>query len=176
MLVMLLAAASGCTTQQAKPAATVTTATTPVSPTEVPTVISTSLPVKVSTTAAAPKVTDTVTTVATAGPSTTFSKKLIIYIRNKTYIPDQLTVLPGTGVTWINDDSVIHIVRATGESQGKFTSAELINTAQFHYTFGEAPGTYEFGDPNYPEMKGTIIVKKGESIVGSSTAISSGSS
>ena len=48
--------------------------------------------------------------------------------------------------------------------RGKFTSAELINGAQFRYTFGEATGTYEFVDPNYPDMKGAIIVKKGETL------------
>ena len=105
------------------------------------------------------------TTVATPQPTITASTKITtIHIRNNTFVPDQLTVLPGTGITWINDDSVIHVVKATGDSKGKFTSADMISGATFIYTFGEATGTYEFGDPNYPDMTGTIIVKTGETL------------
>jgi plastocyanin len=177
ILVMFLVAASGCTTQQAKPAATVTALTTTVAATEVPTVIHTPVPTTVpeivKTAAAAPKVTANITTVATTRPSMTPSTKVTtIHIRNNTFVPDQLTVLPGTGISWINDDSVIHIVKATGDSKGKFTSAEMVSGAHFIYTFGETPGTYEFGDPAYPDMKGAIIVKKGDSLVGDSAIIS----
>jgi plastocyanin len=171
MLVMLLVAASGCTTQQAKSSTPATTLTTAVTTTEIPAPVTTTLPktvpVTVSTKVPAADVTALVTTVATPRPTNTWSiKHITIYIRGNTYVPDQLTVLPGTGVTWINDDSVVHIVKATGDSKGKFTSAEMVNGASFHYTFGEAAGTFEFGDPNYPDMKGTIIVKKGDAIVG----------
>jgi plastocyanin len=174
---MLLVAASGCTSQQAKPAATATTIPATVAGTEVPAVTGTPLPTevptKVSTTVAAPEVTSSVTTAATPRPSMTPSTKVtIIHIRNNSFVPDQLTVLPGTGITWINDDSVIHVVKAIGESKGKFTSADMVNGAHFIYTFGETTGTYEFGDPAFPEMKGTIIVMKGDSVVGASTQIS----
>jgi len=167
LLVMLLVAASGCTTQQAKPTATATTLTTIVAATEVPTVINTPLPTKVTTTVPATiaDVTASVTAIATPQPSNTWSTKyLTIHIKNNAYVPAELTVLPGAGVTWINDDSVVHIVRATGESKGKFTSAEMVNGASFHYTFGEKTGTFEFGDPAYPDMKGTIFVRNGESL------------
>ena len=181
ILAMLLAAASGCTTQQAKPTATAAAVTTPVSATEVPTMentlLPTTMPVKVTTTGAAADITAQVTTPATPRPSNTWSVKyLTIHIRNNTYVPDELTILPGAGVTWINDDPVIHIVKATGDSAGKFTSAEMVNGAQFHYTFGEKTGTFEFGDPKYHEMKGVIIVRTGESVVGTSSVISQGSS
>jgi hypothetical protein len=53
-------------------------------------------------------------------------------------------------------------VKASGDAKGKFTSSELMSGAQFSYTFGEATGTYEFMDPNYPDMKGAIIVKQGQ--------------
>lgn len=167
MLAMLLIAASGCTTQQAPPEATATT-TTPVSPTEVPTVINTPLPTttqKVVSTTAAPNGTPNVTTVATPRPSMTASTKITtIHIKNNTFVPAELTVLPGTGITWVNDDAVTHIVKATGGATGKFVSAELITGARFGYTFGEATGTYEFMDPKYPDMKGAIIIKKGETL------------
>jgi plastocyanin len=168
-LVMLLVAASGCTTQQAKPATTVTTETITAAATEVPTVIDTPRPTTVATevsTTAAPEVTTVAVPVATPWSSATFSpiRKLVIHIKDNKYDPDSLAILPGTMVTWINDDSRVHVVKATGNSAGKFTSAELVSGAQFNYDFGEALGTYEFGDPAYPDMKGAIIVRKGDTL------------
>jgi plastocyanin len=168
-LVMLLVAASGCTTQQAKPAITVTTETTTAAATEVPTVIDTPKPTAVATevsTTAAPEVTTEAVPAATPWSSATFSpiRKLVIHIKDNKYDPDSLAILPGTMVTWINDDSRVHVVKATGNSAGKFTSQELVSGAQFNYDFGEALGTYEFGDPAYPDMKGAIIVRKGDTL------------
>lgn len=176
ILVIALAAASGCTTQQAQPAAPVTTVSTTETVTEVPTELNTPEPTpeptEMPTTAA--EVTASATATATPRPSNTWSTKyLTIHIRNNTYVPAELTVLPGAGVTWINDDPVVHIVKTTGESTGKFSSAEMVSGASFHYTFGETTGTFEFGDPGYPEMKGAIIVQKGDSVVGGSSQISS---
>jgi len=168
ILVVLLAAASGCTSQQATPNETATTIATPDSVTQVPTMVTTPLPTTIPATVlttAAPPVTTKVTTGAIPQPTITASTKVTtIYIRNNTFVPDQLTVLPGTGITWINDDPRSHSVKATGDAKGKFTSADLISGAQFRYTFGETTGTYEFMDPNYPDMKGAIIVKKGETL------------
>jgi plastocyanin len=75
-------------------------------------------------------------------------------------------VLPGTGVTWINDDTKVHIVKASGARPGMFNSGEILPTAQFSYTFGEDEGVFTFTDLKDPGMNGTIIVKKGASIVG----------
>jgi plastocyanin len=168
ILVVLLAAAGGCTSQQATPNETATTLATPDSGTQVPTMVITPLPTTIPATVlttAAPPVTAKVTTGAILQPTITASTKVTtIHIRNNTFVPAELTVLPGTGITWINDDSVTHIVKATGDAKGKFTSAEMMNGAQFMYTFSEATGTYEFGDPKYPTMTGRIIVKKGETL------------
>lgn len=172
ILVILLAAASGCT-QTPAPTIPATTAL-PASPMEIPPVITTPEPATVPPTMApatvtATEVTSAITTAATARPGMTPSTKITtIHIRNNTFVPDQLTVLPGTGITWINDDPVIHVVKAIGNSTGKFTSSEMIRDAHFGYTFGEATGTFEFGDPAYPAMKGAIIVKQGDSVVGGS--------
>jgi len=168
ILVIFLVAASGCTTQPANPNATATTIATTVSVTKVPTTVNTPLPTTVTetvSTTSAPVVTSKVTTAVTPGPTTTASTKItIIHIRNNTFVPAELTVLPGTGITWINDDTVTHIVKASGDAKGKFTSTDLRNGAQFGYTFGEATGTYEFMDPNYPDMKGEIIIKEGQTL------------
>lgn len=167
IIVILLIASCGCTTQQPRPVATTqptpaeNVTETPAAPVTTP--VQTS-PEMVNTTVV-PSVTANITIAVTTRPVMAPSTKITtIHIRNKTFVPDQLTVLPGTRITWINDDSVTHIVKSSGDAAGKFTSAELINGAQFGYTFGEATGTFEFTDPNYPDMKGAIIVKKGETL------------
>jgi plastocyanin len=170
ILAMLLVAASGCTTQQAKPAVTATAVATTAAATEVPTVLATTrptaTPTEVMTTIVIPVTTSNVSATATPWSSATFSpiRKLVIHIKDNKYDPDSLAILPGTMVTWINDDSRTHIVKATGDSAGKFTSAELVNGAQFNYDFGEATGTFEFGDPAFPDMKGAIIVRNGDTL------------
>lgn len=170
ILVMLLVAASGCTTQQATPATATTTLTTTVAATEVPTQITTpkptAIPTEVPATVVIPETTANISATPTPWSSATFSpiRKLVIHIKDNKYDPDSLVILPGTMVTWINDDSRVHVVKATGDSAGKFTSAELVSGAQFNYDFGETLGTYEFGDPAYPAMKGAIIVRKGDTL------------
>jgi plastocyanin len=82
-------------------------------------------------------------------------------MKNNTFVPAELTVLPGTGITWINDDDKPHTVKTIGAYAGKFTSNDILPGAQWGYTFGEQEGSYEYNCAYHPEMKGTIIIKKG---------------
>jgi plastocyanin len=171
ILVIVLVAVSGCT-QQAKPPATATTV-----PTTAAAAVTTMQATPEPTTAAATvqetvtaEVTTLVPTVATPKPTMAPSTKITtIHIRNNIFVPNELTVLPGTRITWINDDPVNHIVKATGDHKGMFTSSEIISGASFGYDFSQLTGRYEFTDPAYPGMNGTIIIQKGESLVGAPT-------
>lgn len=179
ILVILLVAASGCT-QPAKPA-TVTPEPTAIAATEVPTPEATMPPVPVETTvvpttvsatasaAATPEVTALPTTVATPKTVMTPSIKVTtIHIRNNTFVPQELTVLPGTGITWINDDKIVHSIKTMPTTPFKFNSGDVVSGASFGYTFGDTEGTYGFIDP-YTNATGMIIVKKGESVLGAPT-------
>jgi hypothetical protein len=44
-------------------------------------------------------------------------------------------------------------------SEGGFNSGEIIPGATWTYTFGSWEGTYEIADPQYPNMKGSVIIK-----------------
>lgn len=180
ILVILLVAASGCT-QPAMPA-TATPVETAVVTTDVPTpeptmpaatVETTVAPSEVTTAATTAVVTNETTTVVTtkatpkviATPST---KITTIYIRNNTFVPAELTVLPGTGITWINDDKVTHQVKTLPSTKIKFTSSEMMPGVSFGYTFGENEGSYAYFD-TFTNTTGVIIVKKGESFYGAGT-------
>jgi plastocyanin len=102
---------------------------------------------------------------ATPKPVLTHSKTTVIYIRNNTFVPQEMMVLPGTGITWINEDKTVHSVKTLPDIGIKFVSGEIVPGATFGYTFSEKEGTYGFIDPT-TNATGMIIVKKGESVLG----------
>lgn len=175
ILVILLVAASGCTQPAATPA---TPAPTVVVTTEVPTPEATMPPATIEktvvpTVAVKENVTAEPTEVATTKatprvPATPSTKITTIYIRNGTFVPSELTVLPGTGITWVNEDKVIHQIKTLPSAPFKFTSSELVYGASFGYTYGDTEGEYGYYD-TVTNSTGLIIVKKGESFVGMPT-------
>ena len=168
ILVIALVMISGCT-QPAQPAAVTTPVATTVVPTILPTLV-TPAPTMEPTTIATPSTTAIVTTVATAVktpiPVQTASTRITtIYIRNNSFVPQLLTVLPGTGITWINDDATVHAIKATGTHAGMFNSGDFVKGAQWGYTFGANEGTFEIID-TYSNATCMIIIKKGELLSG----------
>jgi len=167
ILAILLVAASGCT----QPAATTVPTPEPTpEPTMPPvTVAETSVPVS---TTVPPEVTEVVTVVvtstATPRPELTHSKTTVIYIRNNTFVPKEMMVLPGTGVTWVNQDRTVHTVKTLPDTGIKFTSGDLLPGASFGYTFGEKEGTFGYIDST-TNATGIVVVKKGLSVVGAPT-------
>ena len=145
---------TGCT-QPAVPEAVTTPPTT--IPTTMPTTVLTLAPTTVPTTVAT-----TVHPVATRTTSPSTKVVTTIYMRNNTFVPGELTVLTGTGITWINDDSVVHSLKTTGNATGLFDAGDLVPGAQWSYTFGQREGRYEFTCSYHPEMKGAIIIKKAD--------------
>jgi plastocyanin len=179
ILVIVLAMISGCT-QPAQPAAVPTPVVTEV-PTPVVTEVPTDLPTEITpepaailTTEATPEITTAIPTTATTVTKTpipvgTASTKITtIYIRNNSFVPQQLTVLPGTGLTWINDDETLHAIKTTGTHAGMFNSGDFVKGSQWGYTFGANEGTFNIID-TYSNSTCVIIVKKGELLVGNPT-------
>ncbi|MDP2798055.1 MAG: hypothetical protein Q8N94_11205 [Methanoregula sp.] len=175
ILVIVLAMISGCT-QPAQPAAVTTpvaTAVPTVPPTEV-TMVPTPAPTMVPTTVATPQTTTVMATtlatvVKTPIPVQTASTRITtIYIRNNSFVPQVLTVLPGTGITWINDDATVHAIKTTGTHAGMFKSGDFVKGSQVDYTFGANEGTFDIID-TYSNATCIIIVRKGELLVGNPT-------
>jgi len=181
ILVILLVAISGCTQQtQTTPATTspTTIATTiaTMEPTAVPTTEITTLPVATIATVETTLVATNVTTNVTAEVPTTLStpraaltpqtKITTVSMTNNTFTPKVLTVLPGTGITWRNDDTVIHAVKVAGKHAGMFNSGDIIPGSTWSYTFNQDVDTYDIVDPNFPQMNSTIVVKEGQSFSG----------
>ena len=162
IVMITLVLISGCT-QPAQPAAVIT----PIA-TAVPTV-----PPTVPPTVATPEPTVMLTTVTTvmSTPKITLipqTKNTIFYMRNNTFVPTELTVLPGTGITWVNEDLIVHSVKITGIHAGTFNSGDIIPGGSAGNTFADE-GVFDFISPDHPDMKGTIVVKAGASVEGAPT-------
>ena len=80
-----------------------------------------------------------------------------IAIDNFAFTPAQLTVAPGTRVTWINNDDIAHLVVDAKEPQA-MKSPPLDTGDKFAFTFAK-PGTYPYFCALHPHMQGTVIVK-----------------
>ena len=79
----------------------------------------------------------------------------VIEIANFTFNPPEVTVKPGTTVTWKNADDIAHSVVEEGT---KFRSKPLDTDETFSMTFADA-GEIGYFCGLHPHMKGKIIVK-----------------
>jgi plastocyanin len=79
----------------------------------------------------------------------------LVKIGNFTFGPQDLTVAPGTTVTWVNDDDIPHTVAASDKS---YRSKVLDTGDRFSMTFAK-PGTYEYFCSIHPHMTGKVVVK-----------------
>jgi plastocyanin len=79
-----------------------------------------------------------------------------VRIDNFTFSPQQLTVAPGTTVTWTNADDIPHTV--TANDRRTFKSKPLDTDDRFSFTFRQ-PGEYSYFCALHPHMTGKILVK-----------------
>ena len=86
---------------------------------------------------------------ASAGPMVT------VGMDHNTFIPSEITVVPGTTVTWVNNESMPHTVVDVNKS---FRSKTLAKDASFSFTFTTA-GDYSYLCSIHPNMKAKVIVK-----------------
>jgi plastocyanin len=78
-----------------------------------------------------------------------------VKIDNFTFVPQRVTVKPGTTVTWINEDDIPHAIAATGK---EFRSKVLDTNDKYSFTF-KTMGTFEYFCSLHPHMTGTIVVE-----------------
>jgi plastocyanin len=76
---------------------------------------------------------------------------------HNSFIPGEITVAPGTTVTWVNNETMPHTV--VSPNQG-FRSKTLVKDAKFSFTF-TTPGDHDYLCSIHPNMKGKVIVKPG---------------
>lgn len=82
-------------------------------------------------------------------------KAQTVAIRGFAFVPQVITVSPGTTVTWTNADEDPHTVVANDRS---FHSAALDEDGKYSFTFTK-PGDYAYFCSLHPHMTGRIVVK-----------------
>jgi plastocyanin len=80
-----------------------------------------------------------------------------VVIDNFAFSPREITVTPGTRVTWVNHDDVPHTATSSVKPR-TFDSGALDTDATFSFVF-KAAGTYEYFCAVHPHMTGKVIVK-----------------
>jgi plastocyanin len=103
-----------------------------------------------------------VTTVATVAPAVTLtpaSGVTTIYITSSGFTPQTDVVLPGTGISWVNNDNVSHSISTIGNNTGMFNSGAIIPGGAFSYTFSQNSGTFTYALVENTTLTGTVIVK-----------------
>jgi plastocyanin len=84
-------------------------------------------------------------------------KEVTVVIDNFTFGPADLSIAPGTTVTWVNHDDIPHVVVDTGKA---FRSRVLDTDERFSFTFS-APGDFTYFCSLHPHMTGRVRVREG---------------
>jgi plastocyanin len=79
----------------------------------------------------------------------------IVAIKNFAFVPQTITVSPGTTVTWTNADEDPHTVTANDKS---FHSSALDTDDKYSFTFTR-PGEFGYFCSLHPHMTARVIVK-----------------
>ncbi len=82
-------------------------------------------------------------------------KAASVRIDNFTFSPAELSIGPGTAVTWTNNDDIPHTVTSATD---EFRSGALDTDQQFSFTFSK-PGVYSYFCSLHPHMTGKVVVK-----------------
>ncbi len=80
-----------------------------------------------------------------------------VAIDNFAFSPREITVAPGTRVTWVNHDDVPHTATSSVKPR-TFDSGALDTDGTFSFVF-TTPGSYDYFCAVHPHMTGKIIVK-----------------
>ena len=94
---------------------------------------------------------------APADAATPDAKTIQVVIDNFAFSPREITVAPGTRVTWVNHDDVPHTATSSVKPR-TFDSGALDTDDTFSFVF-KTPGTYEYFCAVHPHMTGKVIVK-----------------
>jgi plastocyanin len=85
----------------------------------------------------------------------TANGEVVVVIQDFVFKPAELTVSPGTRVTWINKDEAPHTATSVDK---KFNSGGMDTDDKFSFVFTDK-GEYPYFCALHPQMKATVTVK-----------------
>lgn len=80
-----------------------------------------------------------------------------VVVRRHAFAPDDLTVAPGSAVTWLFQDPDPHNVRSSPFSGAELIDSPIFVSGSFTHTF-RTPGSYSYICAIHPTMRGAVTV------------------
>ena len=93
---------------------------------------------------------------AAAGESMPAGESVTVRIDGMRFVPEKITVKPGTTVTWVHGSQMPHTI--SGNADG-LRSGTLYNGQQFSHTFS-AEGSFDYICSLHPSMTGSVVVEE----------------
>jgi amicyanin len=92
---------------------------------------------------------------AASSENTTAGESVTVRINGMRFEPANITVKPGTTVTWVHESRMPHTVSS---QSGMLRSSTLYTGQKFSHTF-DAEGRYDYLCDLHPSMKGSVVVE-----------------
>ena len=93
---------------------------------------------------------------ASSGKSMPAGETITVRIDGMRFDPENITVKPGTTVTWVHGSQMPHTI--SGNADG-LRSGTLYNGQQYSHTF-DATGSYNYFCGLHPSMTGSVVVEE----------------
>jgi LPXTG-motif cell wall-anchored protein len=96
-----------------------------------------------------------------SAPAASAQDEMTVSIQDFFFDPDQLTVAPGTTVTWVNEGEAPHTVTSTDGKELDSATLQPGDTYSFTFKEDDAGETYAYQCTIHPEMTASVDVSGG---------------
>jgi plastocyanin len=110
-----------------------------------------------------------------SAPAASAQDEMTVSIQDFFFDPDQLTVAPGTTVTWVNEGEAPHTVTSTDGKELDSATLQPGDTYTFTFDEGDAGETYAYQCTIHPQMTASVTVSGGGEATSSASASMSAS-
>jgi LPXTG-motif cell wall-anchored protein len=111
-----------------------------------------------------------------SAPAASAQDEMTVSIQDFFFEPDQLTVAPGTTVTWVNEGEAPHTVTSTDGKELDSATLQPGDTFTFTFDEGDAGETYAYQCTIHPEMTASVTVSGGGEMTTPSASASASAS
>jgi LPXTG-motif cell wall-anchored protein len=105
-----------------------------------------------------------------SAPAASAQDEMTVSIQDFFFDPDQLTVAPGTTVTWVNEGEAPHTVTSTDGKELDSATLQPGDTYSFTFKEDDAGETYAYQCTIHPEMTASVDVSGGGGTTSSTSA------
>jgi plastocyanin len=103
-------------------------------------------------------------------PTASAQDEMTVSIQDFFFDPDQLTVAPGTTVTWVNEGEAPHTVTSTDGKELDSATLQPGDTYTFTFKDDDAGETYAYHCSIHPQMTASVKVSGGGEATSSASA------